>query len=300
MKPRAEALPLALALLLVASGALGQAAAPKPAQLDYDRGNLTVCPAESFFRVFVAGRLGGQDPFPAEASRRIKLTLRRRPRTFAAEVAMYDQAGARLGGDELSEPDCTAVVEGAGLLWSSLDDGAAERARAESARSPRSAPSQRCRLCPNPAPPPVEAKPGAEEAPWPPTPPAAKPKPGVFEGKGRRRARGPLRLNRGGLAMGGAFVLATDNKGNGAREVGQAIQAKEGPSACMTPRSGDCQEIAQLAQQHDTLRQLAVGSFVAAGVVGAIATAAEPSGLSARRRRRPSRFSRPQVEPAAV
>jgi hypothetical protein len=264
---------VAACVLALARPARAQAPGPQ-ARLDYLRGGLASCPDESFFRDYVAQHLGGDDPFVAQAAERISLKLRRppdRPRLFAVAVAMYDQADARLGGDELRADDCTALVESAGLLvvsWLQPLTGpvqAPERVEqhAEPAAPP---PLPAARTVP------AEAKPEARER-QAPTVPSVEPKAGVFEGKAGATRAALYGLTAGGLAMGSVFVLGADNKGNGARQVDQTLQEKMGPSACMNPRSDGCQDVARLAQQHDTLRQLAIGSFVAAGVLGSAATA---------------------------
>lgn len=268
---------LSLGLFLVASPVLGQVPVigqvPVPAQpvrLEYERGNLAGCPEERFFRVFVAARFGGDNPFPARAGRRIKLTLLRRPRAdgrnFAADVAMYDQAGARLGGDELAEADCTSLVESAGLLVVSwlvpLSGPALDREHAEPAPPP--APALSSQSQPDAPAPRALAVPG---------PPAVAPRAGIFEGKVGVSRAVLYGLTAGGLAVGSVFVLAAGDGINGARQLSAGLDGKGGLSACSTARSAACRQVGDLAQQHDTYTDLAIGSFVAAGVVGSAVTA---------------------------
>jgi hypothetical protein len=264
---------LAVCLLLVGSPVLGQAPAPKPAQLEYLRGGLTACPKESFFHTFVAGRFRGDDPFQAQAARRIRLTLRRDPKTFAADVDMYDQAGTYLGGKKLAEADCTDLVESAGLLVVSwlvpLTGPAQPPERVEEHAEPALPP-------PPVTPPRVEPKPGALEplALAAPPAPAVEPRAGALQGKAGVACAVLYGLTAGGLAMGSAFVLAANNKIDGARNLLSAAQQKGGASPCAgSAPAGSCQQIADLVEQHDRYTDGAIGSFIAAGVLAGVATA---------------------------
>ncbi len=113
----ARAALLVLGLALFTASALGQGVPlpPNPARLRYDRPKaFPSCPDEHYFRTFVAARLGGIDPFTDEAPHRIEVTLSRSARGFTAVLTMYDGAGKRMGGDELTDLNCLRLAEDAG------------------------------------------------------------------------------------------------------------------------------------------------------------------------------------------
>jgi hypothetical protein len=271
---------LAFGLVLLASPALAQAPPPDPAQLDYTRASdVTVCPEEFFFRAFVAARFGGQDPFTPTAPRRITLTLRRRAGRFVAKLDMYDQAGAHLGEDDpLVDRDCTRLVENAGRVvvsWLEPLTGSKKPAAAPAREPPRAEPR-------SPPSPPASAEPPA--APVAPAPVEA-PKPGVFGG-GAGFVRALLfGVAAGALATGVTFEAVASSRADAARDLLRTLQQKTGASPCIRSApgfAGTCQQLVEVRQQHDHHVDLAVGSFVAAGVTAATASiwTLHTSGLS--------------------
>ncbi|KYF69439.1 hypothetical protein BE15_36070 [Sorangium cellulosum] len=105
---------LALSLLLVAPPALG-VAPPGGARLSYARGpGAEGCPDEQVLRDVVAAQLGGTDPFVDGGGRHVEVVLSRKGRHFLAEIALYDADGRRLGGQELTNAACGALVEDVG------------------------------------------------------------------------------------------------------------------------------------------------------------------------------------------
>jgi hypothetical protein len=108
---------VALAVLLVASPALGQTPEPQPDPMRLDYTSAPTCVNEATFRHMVGARLFGADPFTTDAPELLVLKLHRRgPAFFAADLAIYDAAGERTQHRVLSEPDCTALVEGAATI----------------------------------------------------------------------------------------------------------------------------------------------------------------------------------------
>ena len=110
---------VALVVLLVASPALGQTPEPAPNPMRLDYASAPTCVDMDTFRYMVAARLLGKDPFTTDAPELLVLKLHRRaPRFFSADLSIYDAAGERTQHRELTEPDCTALVEGAATIVS--------------------------------------------------------------------------------------------------------------------------------------------------------------------------------------
>ncbi|WP_437955462.1 hypothetical protein WME76_28625 [Sorangium sp. So ce119] len=103
-----------MSLLLVAPPALGLAP-PGGARLSYARGpGAEGCPDEQVLRDVVAAQLGGTDPFVDGGGRHVEVVVARKGRRFLAEIALYDGDGRRLGGQELTNAACGALVEDVG------------------------------------------------------------------------------------------------------------------------------------------------------------------------------------------
>ncbi|WP_437285372.1 hypothetical protein [Sorangium sp. So ce406] len=103
-----------MSLLLVAPPALGLAPSGG-ARLSYARGpGAEGCPDEQVLRDVVAAQLGGTDPFVDGGGRHVEVVVVRRGRHFLAEIALYDGDGRRLGGQELTNTACGALVEDVG------------------------------------------------------------------------------------------------------------------------------------------------------------------------------------------
>ncbi len=158
------AVALGLLLLLAASPALADGPPPDEARLEYERpAGLASCPEEVYFHHFVAVRFAGIDPFTPTAPRRITVKIHRGKPAFVATLAMYDENGKRMGGDELVEPTCQGVVESAGRRVASWlipivgpahePAGAPPPAPAPPAPSPRPVEPQAPAESPKPSPP---------------------------------------------------------------------------------------------------------------------------------------------------
>ncbi len=267
--------PLSFGLVMLpVSSARAEEPPPNPARLDYDLApNLSGCPKELFFHAYVAKRFGGQDPFTPTAPTRIKLTLRRgSSRSFVARLDVYDQAGARLGGerDPLVSTDCTKLVEHAGGLGGLGSSRCRGPPGSPSPQPEPAALAPRAPIAPPPALAPEAPPPAAQAAP----PPVSKP--GVFEG-GAGVARGVLYgFSAAALATGTGLAVAARSKAEAVSQASDSLTQKAGSESCYQSapaNAGKCQQIASLSEQNDDYNRAAIGLFVAAGVAGAAATA---------------------------
>ena len=240
---------VALVVLLVASPALGQTPEPAPDPMRLDYASAPTCVDMDTFRHMVAARLLGKDPFTTDAPELLVLKLHRRaPRFFAADLSIYDAAGERTQHRELTEPDCTALVEGAATIVSGW-------------LRPLVLPPAKAKA-PPPAevPPPAAPEPVVVVAPAP-TPPAAEPPARAVEP--RPAARRPVQFLVGAVAraefgtgLRPAFGVAVD----AGFRVGWFSLAAEFhwvPSASATTANGV-----------DLSNTLAAGALVACGHVG--------------------------------
>jgi hypothetical protein len=238
----------ALGFVLVTSPAFGQRPGPTKVQLEYTRGNLNTCPQESFFHHYVASHFGGEDPFSATAKGKITLSLSRKGRGFGATLAMYDEAGARLGGEELRADECFGLVENAGLLvvtWLMPIVGP------DPAPSPSREPAKQAEPVPAP---PAPAPPAPSTAPDPPAPS----KPIV-----REQARSPAlpvaiaAYSAAGtfLALGIAWTVDAQRKEDHARTLASMLSSVGGADACspaMAASPGGCAQLVSAFQARDT------------------------------------------------
>src|SRR5262249_32645436 len=159
---------------------------------------------------------------------------------FAAKLAMYDDAGARLGGDELRADECFNLVQNAGLLvytWLMPLVGpqpapGPTSPRAEPARGPEPAPDP-ARLPPAPAPPPP--------APRKPTTRGGAPSWALPMMIGAYAAAGTF------LALGVAWTVDAQNKENAARALASQLNPTGNTTACSpaqrTVSVADCARI---------------------------------------------------------
>jgi hypothetical protein len=108
-----------------------------------------------------------------------------------------------------------------------------------------------------------------------PTPPAERPRPGVFDGKvGFARAL-LYGLAAGSLTAGTTMAAAAVGRGNAAQQVLETLVQKGGAGPCYrtAPGSGQsCREIVQLAQEHDDYTHAAIGLIAVAGALGTAAS----------------------------
>lgn len=96
---------------------LARATEPEVAELEYDRADLSECPAEEDFRQRVAERLG-RDPFLSGAARKIRVELTRRGSTLRALVRVAE-AGQPHGERRIeTRGSCEELVSGAALAVS--------------------------------------------------------------------------------------------------------------------------------------------------------------------------------------